>query len=209
MDVGAEPYTCVVSPDGKTVYVSVWGGAKVLAFDAATLEKRGEMPVGEHPNAMVFSKDGARLFVACANTNTVWVVDLASKTAKEQISIALFPNAPPGSDAQRPRPLARTATRLLVANADNNTVAVVNVGRSGAQRRSTASSRPAGIPTAAQFSKDGTRIFILSGKGLTSQANPRGSHPGIPGMGEQYSGAMLQGSLSIVAAPRQGDARRR
>jgi len=35
-------------------------------------------------------------------------------------------------------------------------------------------------PTAAQFSKDGTRIFILSGKGLTSQANPRGSHPGIP-----------------------------
>ena len=57
VDVGAEPYTCVVSPDGKTVVVSVWGGAKVLMFDAATLEKRGEVAVGEHPNAMVWSKD--------------------------------------------------------------------------------------------------------------------------------------------------------
>ena len=27
VDVGAEPYTCLVSPDGKTVFVSVWGGA--------------------------------------------------------------------------------------------------------------------------------------------------------------------------------------
>ena len=79
VDVGAEPYTCLISKDGKTVFVSVWGGAKILAFDAATLERRGEIPVGEHPNAMVLSKDGARLFVACANTNSVWVVDVASK----------------------------------------------------------------------------------------------------------------------------------
>ena len=70
VDVGAEPYTCVLSPDGKTVYVSVWGGAKVLLFDAQTLERQGEVAVGEHPNAMVFSKDAARLFVACANTKT-------------------------------------------------------------------------------------------------------------------------------------------
>ena len=40
VDVGAEPYTCLMSQDGKTVFVSVWGGAKILAFDAATLEKR-------------------------------------------------------------------------------------------------------------------------------------------------------------------------
>ena len=33
------------------------------------------------------------------------------------------------------------------------------------------------------FSRDGSRIFVLSGKGLTSQANPRGSQPGHPGHG--------------------------
>ena len=51
----------------------MWGGGKVLPFDAATLEARGEIQVGEHPNAMALSRDGSRLFVACANTNNVWV----------------------------------------------------------------------------------------------------------------------------------------
>lgn len=199
VDVGAEPYTCVVSPDGKTVYVSVWGGAKVLAFDAATLERKGEIAVGEHPNAMVFSKNGARLFVACANTNAVWVIDVASKTAKEQISIALVPNAPPGATPNG-LGLSPDGRTLLVANADNNTVAVVNV--SDPARSEVSGFIPTGwYPTAAQFSKDGSRIYILSGKGLTSQANPRGNQPGIAGMDQQYSGALLQGSLSILGTP--------
>src|SRR5262249_20576623 len=64
----AEPYTCAVSADGAVLAVSLWGGAKVLFFDPATLDARGEAAVGEHPNALVVSKDGARLFVACADT---------------------------------------------------------------------------------------------------------------------------------------------
>ncbi len=199
VDVGAEAYTCVVSPDGRTVYVSVWGGAKVLAFDAATLETRGEIAVGEHPNAMIFSKDGGRLFVACANTNSVWAVDLRSNKALEQISVALFPNLPPGATPNG-LGLSPDGKTLLVANADNNALAVVDV--SDPQRSVVSGFIPTGwYPTAAQFNKDGSRIYILSGKGLTSQANPRGSHPGIPGMGEQYSGALLQGSLSILPVP--------
>src|SRR5512135_1676704 len=199
VDVGAEPYTCLVSPDGKTVFVSVWGGARVLAFDAATLERRGEVPVGEHPNAMALSKDASRLFVACANTNSVFVVDVASGTAKEQISVALFPNLPPGAT---PNSLALSpdGRTLLVANADNNAVAVVDV--SDAARSEVNGFIPTGwYPTAAQFSRDGSRIFVLSGKGLTSSANPRGGNPGIPGAEGQYSGSMLEGSLSILPTP--------
>jgi DNA-binding beta-propeller fold protein YncE len=199
VDVGAEAYACVVSADGKTVYVSVWGGAKVLAFDAVTLDKRGEIPVGEHPNAMVFSKDGRRLFVACANTNSVWAVDLQKNTAIEQISVALFPNLPPGATPNG-LGLSPDGKTLLVANADNNAVAVVNV--TDPQRSVVSGFIPTGwYPTAARFNRDGSRIFILSGKGLTSQPNPRGSQPGIPGMSEQYSGGMLQGSLSILPVP--------
>ena len=202
VDVGAEPYTCIVSPDGKTVFVSVWGGAKVLLFDAATLERRAEIRVGEHPNAMVLSKDGARLFVACANTNSVWVLDLASNTAKEQVSVALFPDAPPGATPNG-LGLSPDGRTLLVANADNNAVAVMNV--SDPARSELDGFIPTGwYPTAAQFSRDGSRIFVLSGKGLTSEANPRGSQPGIPGFGDgQYSGAMLQGSLSVLPTPDQ------
>ena len=160
---------------------------------------KGEIPVGEHPNAMVLSKDGARLFVACANTNAVWAVDLATRAASEQISVALSPDAPPGST---PNALALSpdGETLLVANADNNAVAVVDVaGRRRAGSR--ASSRPAGIRPGVQFSRDGKRIFVLSGKGLTSMPNPRGPQPGGCATPSQYIGAMLKGSLSVLAVP--------
>src|SRR5258708_4695482 len=92
-----EPYTCLVSPDGSTLYVSLWGGAKVLIFDAKTLDARGEVATGEHPNALAMTRDGSRLFVACANTNAVWAIDVPRRVAVEQISVAMFPHAPPGS----------------------------------------------------------------------------------------------------------------
>src|SRR5262245_2591167 len=34
LPLAAEAYTSIVSEDGKTLYVSLWGGARVLAFDA-------------------------------------------------------------------------------------------------------------------------------------------------------------------------------
>jgi YVTN family beta-propeller protein len=195
----AEPYSCLVSPDGATLFVSLWGGAKVLRFDASTLEPRSDIAVGEHPNAMVLSADGKRLFVACANTNSVWAVDLASEAATEQISVALAPGAPPGStpNALALSPDGRT---LLVANADNNAVAVVDVARPSASR--VAGFIPTGwYPTGVQFTPDGKRILVLSGKGLTSMANPRGPQPGAPGEPSQYVGAMLTGTLSVLSTP--------
>ena len=122
-----------MSPDGRTVFVSVWGASRVALFEPLTLRPLGEIVVGEHPNAMVLSRDGARLFVACANTNAVWAVDLASRKAVEQVGVALRPDAPPGST---PNALALSPDggTLLVANADNNTVAVVDVRRPGESR---------------------------------------------------------------------------
>jgi YVTN family beta-propeller protein len=200
VDLTAEAYTCVVSADGRTLYVSLWGGAKVLMFDATTMAATGEIAVGEHPNAMVLSKDGARLFVACANTNAVWVVDLASRSAREQISVALFPNSPAGTTPNA-LDLSSDGATLLVANADNNNVAVVDVSKPGASQ--VKGFIPTGwYPTAVMFDRrDGHNIFILSGKGLTSLPNPRGPQPGIGYADGQYSGSMLTGAVSIVPTP--------
>jgi DNA-binding beta-propeller fold protein YncE len=197
--LAAEPYGCLASHDGKTIFVSLWGGAKVLMFDAKTLLPMGDVAVGEHPNAMVQTADGSRLFVACANTNAVWVIDLASNKATEEISVALFPNAPPGATPNSVA-LSPDDRRLLVANADNNTVAMVDVSSPGWGQVS--GFIPTGwYPTNAMFSRDGREIYILSGKGLTSLANPRGNQPGVPGAEGQYTGSMLQGSLSVVPVP--------
>ena len=195
----AEGYTVLVPPDGKTLYVSLWGGAKVLLFDAATLAPQGEIAVGEHPNAMALSKDGGRLFVACANTNAVWAVDLATRKAREQISISLDPAAPPGSTPNA-LGLSPDGNTLLVANADNNSVAVVDVSRPG--ESAVRGFIPTGwYPTGARFSRDGKRIFILSGKGLASSPNPRGPQPGIKEATGQYVGEMLKGAVSILPVP--------
>jgi YVTN family beta-propeller protein len=107
--------------------------------------------------------------------------------------VALYPQAPPGTT---PNALALSpdGKTLLVANADNNTVAVVDV--------TTESSRVRGFiptgwyPTGVTYAPDGKRIYVLSGKGLSPTANPRGPAPGNRGADGQYIAAMLQGTLS-------------
>jgi len=199
IELPAEPYTCLLSVDGRTLFVSLWGGARVLMFDPATLASKGEIIVGEHPNAMVLSPDGARLFVACANTNAVWVVDVATSRAIEQIAVALFPQSPPGSTPNAVA-ISPDGTRLAVANADNNTVAFVDISSAGWSR--VLGFIPTGwYPTGVLFNRDGSRLFVLSAKGLTSSANPRGPQAGVPTGQGQYSGSMLEGALSIVPTP--------
>jgi DNA-binding beta-propeller fold protein YncE len=196
----AEPYTCLLSPDGNTLFVSIWGGSKVLEFDARTFELRGEISVGEHPNSLAMTGDSHRLFVACANTNAVWAVDLNDRRTSEKISVALFPNAPPGSTPNYVS-VSPDGHRLLVANADNNTVALVDISSPG--RSAVDGFIPTGwYPTAAMFSHDGSKVFILSGKGLTSAPNPRFRVAGGgTGLERQYIGALLTGTLSVLPLP--------
>jgi len=201
-DLEAEPYTTLLSPDGQTLYVSVWGAAKVVLLDASTLapkDAQAAIPVGEHPNAMAISRDGARLFVACASTNAVWAVDLASRTPSEQISVALGVQAPVGSTPNG-LSLSPDGRTLLIANADNNTVTVADVTKpNGTVVRGWI---PVGwYPTGVLFDRDASRMFVLSGKGLTGGANPRGPQPGGGRIDAQYSGAMFQGALSVIPLP--------
>ena len=205
-NLDAEPYTCVTSPDGQTVFVSLWGGAKVLELDAWTLAVKREVTVGEHPNAMAVTRDGARLFVACANTNAVWIVDLASGKAVEQIAVALGADAPVGST---PNGLALSpdGRTLAVANADNNTVTLADVSKAGATV--VQGWIPVGwYPTGVLFDRDGSRLFVLDGKGLTGLANPRGPQPGGARLEAQYSGGMFQGGISVIPVPNTASLRR-
>ena len=161
VSLAAEPYTCVVSADGKTLYVSLWGGSRVQVFSAASLTLIDELAADEHPNAMLLSADGRRLFIACGSGSSVWVYDTFSREAIEQISMNLFPGAPPTAT---PNSLALSpdGLTLIVANADNNAVAFVDVSNAG--RSFVNGFVPTGsYPTGAIFSRDGYVRFFSKG----------------------------------------------
>jgi hypothetical protein len=57
-------------------------------------------------------------------------------------------------------------------------------------------------PTSVRVSRDGKRIFVANGKGVASEANPRGPQPTKPrDKDTQYIGAMLKGTVSLIDLP--------
>ena len=185
----AEPYTTVVSADGRTVYVSLWGGGRVQVYSTDSLRLIAEYGSGDHPNAMVLSADGKRLFVACGGSSAVWVYDTFSGEAIEQISTSLYPAAPPTSTPTSVS-LSPDGKELLVANADLNAVAMIDV--SNPARSFVDGFIPtAWYPTNAIYNRDGQQILILTGKGLVPGNNLDGSG----------SETRLIGHVNSVATP--------
>ncbi|HZR22587.1 MAG TPA: alkaline phosphatase family protein [Vicinamibacterales bacterium] len=184
-----EPYTVLPSADGRFVYVSMWGGARVAVLQADSLVTVADLAVDEHPNAMALSNDGRRLFVACANSASVWSFDTQTLQPVEQIAVTMYPDAPRTSTPNSVSVSPDGAT-LLVANADINAVAVVDI--SNPVHAVVSGFIPTGwYPTGAAFSRDGKQILALSGKGMASQAN-------------MTNGGMetrLVGSISSIATP--------
>jgi YVTN family beta-propeller protein len=193
-----EPYTCLLSPVRDELYVSLWGGEKVLVYNPADGTTAGEIPTESHPNDLVTTRDGKYLFVANANANSVSVIDVAGRKVLETISTALFPESPAGST---PNGVALSADEktLYIANADNNCLAVFDVAQPG-------KSHPEGFiptgwyPTAVRTV--GNKIVVTNGKGFTSKANPKGP---VPGKGRdentEYIAALFKGTLSFIDPP--------
>ena len=73
--LGGEGYTCILSPDHKTLYITCWGCDKVVVFNTSSQMITGTITVGDNPNDMCITKTGQFLFVANANDNSVSVID--------------------------------------------------------------------------------------------------------------------------------------
>src|SRR5262245_37738642 len=117
--LGAVPYTCIVSHDGATVYVTLWDRAELAVVDVASLEVRARIAVGQHPTDLTEAPDGKRIFVANANENTVSVVDLDSGRVGELLRTSRDPREPAG-DTPNGLTLDERGERLYVANAGAN-----------------------------------------------------------------------------------------
>jgi DNA-binding beta-propeller fold protein YncE len=65
VELGSEAYTCLLSPDKKDLYISLWGRDKIMVWNMESGQKKAGH-VGDNPNEICLSKNGRYLFVANA-----------------------------------------------------------------------------------------------------------------------------------------------
>ena len=206
--LAAEAYACVLSPDEKTLYVSLWGSDQVAVFDAVKEALTATINTESHPNELLLNKKGTILYVANANDNSVSVINTKTNKVMETLATALFPTKLTGSTTNG-LALSANEKTLYIANADNNCLAVFDVTKPG-------SSQSLGFIPVGWYPTNvktlGTKILVANGKGFTSMANPKGPQPvlkednsgyqkGAINSREQYIGGLFKGILSFIDAP--------
>jgi len=208
--LGGEGYTCILSPDHKILYISCWGCDKVILFDTHLQQIAGSIEVGDNPNDLCITRKGEWLFVANSNDNNVSVIDTRHRKVIETLNAALYPDAPAGSTTNSVA-LSEDEKILFIANADNNCLAVFDVSRPGFSK-SKGFIPTAWYPACVRVVKE--KVFVSSGKGLSSMANPYGPDPTNDAeevvyqkdgkeqkIKVQYIGGLLKGDLGIFNVP--------
>jgi YVTN family beta-propeller protein len=203
-----EAYSCILSPDEKTLYISIWGGDRVVMYDTQKQELTGSIKTENHPNELLLNKKGNILFVANANDNSVSVINTQTKKMVESFSTTLYPTKLTGSTTNG-LALSSDEKTLYIANADNNCLAVFDVSTIG-------SSQSRGFIPVGWYPTNvktlGNKILVANGKGFSSMANPKGPQPiikdnsgyqkGSTGNGrQQYIAGLFKGQLSIIDVP--------
>jgi DNA-binding beta-propeller fold protein YncE len=199
------PYACLVDPNGKRLFVSLWSKSAVAVIDLATNAVAAVWATKPHPTEMALSPDGKSLFVACADSPQVVVLDTATGKPRQTVGCALYPNAPAGNT---PASLALSpdGEMLFVANADANNLAVFN--SKDAARALPLGYVPTGwYPTAVRYNPVDRTVYVTNGKGATSRANRHGPDPvhrAAADLGE-YIAQLMRGTLSAIDLPTPAD----
>ncbi|HEY2829776.1 MAG TPA: bifunctional YncE family protein/alkaline phosphatase family protein [Thermoanaerobaculia bacterium] len=190
------PYGVALSRE--RLFVSAWGGTTLSQFRVladGTLAYVGRIKVGRHPSALAI--EGSRLYVALAGSDRIAVVD----TSRRKVSGYLHdvaPGAPPEGSTPNALGFSSDGKHLLVAEADNNAVAVFDVATGALLGRIPADWYPTAVAAV------GKELLIVSGKGHGTHANPDGPVPLTNWPDEKpraYALGQLTGSMRFLPAP--------
>jgi DNA-binding beta-propeller fold protein YncE len=180
------PYAVEVASDGK-VYVSAWGADSVSVFvqrDNGKLTDAGKVTIGRHPSALVANASGSRWYGALAGSDQIAVFDTGEGKVLRYLSDA-NPAGPAEGSTPNALALSKDGSKLLVAEADNNAIAVFgvseNTDKPGSESGFAEGRLEGRIPTdwyPTAVVESGGQLLVLSGKGHGSHANPDGPIPG-------------------------------
>lgn len=192
----SQPCGLALSPDEKTLYVTLFNNGTVAAVDLSSYKPETgeaaytETPVGSSPEKVVVSRDGSKLYIANrggrapetgdtlddndpvvvdpktykASTGTVSVVSAAKMVADAEhavtktVSVGLQPTD---------MILSGNGRRLFVANANNDSVSVIDTEADSVAETIATSPAPgrlaASSPNGLAVSKDGGTLYVTLG----------------------------------------------
>ncbi|HUJ25813.1 MAG TPA: bifunctional YncE family protein/alkaline phosphatase family protein [Myxococcales bacterium] len=190
------PYAIALDADGR-LFVSNWGGTTLSQFRVlgdGALAYVGRIEVGRHPSALAVA--GSRLYATLAGSDRIAVVDTKSRKVAGYLRDTA-PGAPPEGSTPNALAVGGGGRKLLVAEADNNAVAVFDLAAGKLLGRIPADWYPTGVAEA------GGELLVVSGKGHGTHANPDGPVPLTNWPDEKpraYTLGQLDGSLRVLPA---------
>jgi len=191
----SQPCGLALSPDEKTLYVTLFNNGTLAAVDLSTYDpKTGdatstEVPVGSSPERVVVSRDGSKLFVANrggkspeagdtmddddpvvvdpktykAATGTVSVVNTKQMAEEDKAVTKSIPVGLQPTDMI----FSPNGNRLFVANANNDSVSVIDPHTDAVVETIATSPAPGGLaassPNGLAISKDGGTLYVTLG----------------------------------------------
>ncbi len=188
------PYGVILSSDGH-LFVSAWGSTTLSEFRVLAdgkLAYIGRIEVGRHPSALAVS--GPHVYVALAGSDRVAVVDIGSRKVTGYLHDSA-PGAPAEGSTPNAIAISADGKRLLIAEADNNAVAVFDLATGRLLGRIPTDWYPTAVAEA------GSQLLLLSGKGHGTHANPDGPVPLTDwptGRPHAYTLGQLNGSLRLL-----------
>jgi DNA-binding beta-propeller fold protein YncE len=222
------PIALAVAKDGKRAFVALWNASEIVELDLARgttgrklalLKPSSAVAPGTHPCAFEFSPDGKTLYVALANRDAVAAVNVApgaSPHAGAQFSVkGYFDTRLPGQSYFGAEPVALAVnadgTRLYVANAASDAVAVIDTRKLTARASKQGMVEPDGfvptewMPMSMAFlpSPSGGKLYVATAKGKGTGPNnmpQRQADASKPGASSTYIPTLLHGSLATLDA---------
>jgi len=187
---------------GRTLYLSLVGEHKLLAYDVSGGQPRLRRAIATGRAPQSLCADDARLYVVNSGSDDVSAVSLTSDSVVATYRVR-FPG-PQGAAARyggAPTSCAVSKGKLYVTAANLNAVAVFDLGSPG----SATGAEPVGFfPTAWYPTKvlaDSGRIVVLSAKGIRARRpNPQGPQAiaDTRTSGPDYVLTLLRGSVAVL-----------
>ena len=143
------PTALVAAPDGRTLFVAGYAGARVLEIDLAARKVARSISTLAQPTGLAISADGKTLFVTCAAVESrVCVVDVAKGKVTAQL--------PGGHTASAPV-LSPDGQTLYVCNRFNHDVSMIDLATKKVRRIPVHRE-----PVAAAITPDGKRLLVAN-----------------------------------------------